>query len=427
MSEIASTPPAPGRVVSPPQVSGAIRHDLVLEDTTLRDGEQMPGVAFSKQTKLALHDLLVAAGVRWLEVGAAAMGGEELDYMRAQIAHGSDATLVAWSRAIRADVDQSLDLGYRAVHIGFPVSRILLQASVGRDRHWLLTRLRELVGHAKDRGAFVSVSSGDSARVEDDFLLEYAGVAREAGADRLRISDTTGALTPEAYYRKVGRLAVACDIDLHCHTHNDFGFATANTIAGLHAGARYFHVTVNGIGERAGNADLAQTAVALKHLHGRDVGIVERKLPALSAAVARASGYRVQAHHPIVGKNVFTHESGIHVNAMLSDTKTFEPILAPSKVGRRRRYVLGKHSGRRLLREMLRRRGIEAGEDELIHCLREVKALAVAKRGSVSERELLEIYGQPAGTSATSAEPVAENAELAAEHRPAQAASESDE
>jgi homocitrate synthase NifV len=378
-----------------------MRTDLILEDTTLRDGEQMPGVAFSKETKLALHDRLVAAGVRWIEPGAPAMGGEELDFLRELVSRGSDAVLVAWNRGIKEDVKFSLDLGFKAVHIGFPVSKIHLAASVRRDRDWLLGEARALISYAKDRGAFVSVSCGDSGRVEDEFLLEYAGTVAGAGADRLRISDTTGAMTPERYAKAITTVREACAIDLHCHCHNDFGLAVANTLAGLAAGARYFHVTVNGIGERAGNADLAQTAMALKYLYGNDVGILGPELPRLSRAVSEATGLPVPPHQPLVGEGVFSHESGIHVNAMLRNTQTFEPVLLPEDVGGTRKYTLGKHSGRALLSHILERHGFQAGKAELRECLDEVRALAIRQRGSVSEEQLLGIYRRLTTVGAT--------------------------
>lgn len=369
-----------------------IRKDIILEDTTLRDGEQMPGVAFSKDTKLALHDLLVEAGIRWIDIGSPAMGGDELDFLKALLARGSDATLVAWNRGVRKDVETSIDMGFKAIHMGFPASDVLLSESVRKDRQWLITQVKDLVSFAKDKGVFVSISAGDSARIETEFLQEFALIAYEAGADRLRISDTTGAMTPETYFQKIAGITEVCGIDLQCHAHNDFGFALANTIAGLRAGARYFHVTVNGIGERGGFTDMAQTAIALKYLYERDVGIVGTKLPELCQAISEATGHPIPPHQPIVGENAFTHESGIHVNAMLRNPKTYEPVFSPEDVGGKRKYVLGKHSGRILLQHILNSKGIDVDKDELWECLNEVRALAVRQKGGVSEQQLLEIY-----------------------------------
>ncbi len=369
-----------------------IREDIIIEDTTLRDGEQMPGVAFSKETKLKLHDLLIEAGVRWIDIGSPAMGGDELDFLKTIVARGSDAILVPWNRAIKEDIETSIKLGFKAIHIGFPASDVLLKESVNKNRQWLLTQVKELVGFAKDKGVFVSISSGDSARVETEFMKEFASIACEEGADRLRISDTTGAMTPEAYFTMIASVIEACHIDLQCHCHNDFGLGLANTIAGLKAGARYFHVTINGIGERAGMPDLAQTAMSLKYLYDRDVGIIGPKLPELSQAVSQATGHPIPPHQPIVGENVFAHESGIHVDAMLRNPTTYEPPFSPEEVGGKRKFVIGKHSGRALIQHILNSKGFDVKKEELWECLNQIKSLATEQKGAVTEQQLLEIY-----------------------------------
>jgi homocitrate synthase NifV len=366
-------------------------NNVTLEDTTLRDGEQAPGVAFSLQTKLEVHDLLVDAGVRWIEAGIPAMGGSELAALRAMLARGSDATLVAWNRGVRDDVAFSLDMGFRAVHIGLPASDVLLRSSVGRDRDWLLRQAADLVAYAKDRGAFVSVSAEDVGRTDIGFLQHYAGVVYEAGADRLRLSDTIGILTPEAYAERVRRVTQASPIDLQCHAHNDFGYAVANTVAGVLAGARWFHVTVNGIGERAGMPDLAQVSMSLKLHHGIDVGIRSEALSRLSRRVAAAAGHPVLPWQPLVGDNVFAHESGIHVNAMLRDPSSFE-ALDPATVGGERRYVLGKHSGRALVRSILCERGHQPSDEALGRLLSHTREEAVSGTRGVTAEQLVALY-----------------------------------
>lgn len=368
-----------------------MRDDLILEDTTLRDGEQAPGIAFSKEVKLAIFDALVAAGVRWIEAGIPKMGGEELETLQAMLARGHAVRLVAWNRGVREDVEQSLGLGFTAVHIGLPTSQVHLAGSLGRDRTWLLSQAVELIHLAKDRGAFVSISAEDVGRTELTFLEDYAGCVAAAGADRLRLSDTIGVLTPAGYAERVRALRRVATIDLQCHTHNDFGLAVANTLAGLEAGARYFHVTVNAIGERAGMPDLAQVVMALRQLYDRDVGIRTEQLTALSRQVAAAVRCPVAPWQPIVGDNVFAHESGIHVNGMLKDTGTFEPF-APELVGGRRRYVAGKHSGRKLVQELLRQAGIDADGPVVAECLELVRAKAIRQGGALSPEQVVDVY-----------------------------------
>ena len=304
-----------------------MRDDIVLEDTSLRDGEQSPGVAFSKDVKLAILDALVTSGVRWVEAGIPVMGGEELATLEAMLERKREVTLVGWNRGVKADVKQSIDLGFEAIHIGLPASKLHLEQSVrGKSRGWLIESAMELIKYAKDRDVFVSVSAEDAGRTELSFLQEYAGKVYEAGADRLRLSDTIGIMTPEQYGEKIAGVAAACDIDLMCHTHNDFGLAVANTIAGLKAGARYFHCTINGIGERAGMSDIAQVVFTLKYLYDYDLGIDGRELKRASTLVATACKHAPPPWYPIVGENVFSHESGIHVNGMLRNKATFEPF-----------------------------------------------------------------------------------------------------
>ncbi len=373
-----------------------MRSDLILEDTTLRDGEQSPGVAFSKETKLAIFDALVAAGVKWIEAGIAVMGGEELATLEALLERKNEATLVGWNRGVKADVKQTIDLGFEAIHIGLPASKLHLKDSVrGKSRGWLIESAMDLIKYAKDRGVFVSVSAEDAGRTELAFLQEYAGKVHEAGADRLRLSDTIGIMTPEQYGEKIGAVAAACDIDLMCHTHNDFGLAVANTIAGLKAGARYFHCTVNAIGERAGMSDIAQVVFALKYLYGYDLGVDGRELKRSSALVARACGHPPPPWHPIVGENVFSHESGIHVNGMLKNKKTFEPFPAEAAAGERR-FVIGKHSGRATLAYYLEQRGVQASDEVLQICLDRVRQLSIDKASAVTTDELHCIYREVA-------------------------------
>ena len=365
----------------------------ILEDTTLRDGEQAPGVAFSPETKLAIFDLLVRTGVRWIEPGIPAMGGDEVEALKAMLGRGGAVTLVAWNRGVQADVAFSLDLGFSAVHLGLPTSQVHLQNSVGRDRAWLLQQAKDLVAYAKDRGAFVSISAEDVGRTEISFLQEYAGAVHQAGADRLRLSDTIGILTPERYAERVAAVLRAARIDVQCHTHNDYGLAVANTLAGLRAGARYFHVTVNAIGERAGMPDFAQTVMVLKNLYQVDLGIDTTRLYELSRLVARATGQPPAPWQPIVGDNVFAHESGIHANAMLRNTETFEPF-GPEAVGGRRRYVIGKHSGRAVCRAVLLEKGVDVAGADLASCLELVRATAIRQGGAVSPEQLVDLYWQ---------------------------------
>ncbi len=366
---------------------------IILEDTTLRDGEQSPGVAFSKENKIAIHDALVDAGVRWMELGIPAMGGQELEAIKEILHRGSPATLVAWNRGIKKDVEQSIKLGFKAIHIGLPTSNIHLSDSIRKDRKWLLEQSADLIKFAKDKGVFVSISAEDVGRSDISFVQQYASHVQEAGADRLRLSDTVGVLTPEKYAHIIREIKKAASIDLQCHTHNDFGLATANTIAGLMAGARYFHVTVNAIGERAGMPDFSQVVMTLKHLYDIELNIDTSKLRKLSALVQKASMANCLPWQPIIGENVFAHESGIHANGTLRNSNTFEPF-CPEEVSGQRKIIIGKHSGRASINFVLKKYQINASEDELSICLEKVREKSMDKACSLYDGELLEIYHQ---------------------------------
>jgi len=371
--------------------------DLVIEDTTLRDGEQTPGVAFGYEDKLRVFRALVAVGLRWIEAGIPAMGGDELRALRQMLAECGETTVVAWNRGVVEDVEQSLREGFQAIHIGLPASDVLLRGSVAKDRKWLLQRARELIGRAKDAGAFVSISAEDAGRTELGALVEYAMTVAEAGADRLRLSDTVGVMTPEGYGERVQAVREATDIAIQCHCHNDFGLAVANTLAGLRAGATQFHVTVNGIGERAGMPDLGQVSLALRCLYGYDLGLRSKRFRTLSLLVSQLTGVQSPPWQPVVGANVFAHESGIHVKGVLRDPKTFEPF-EPDLVGAERTLLLGKHSGRTLIRSLLESDGHKPSDEDLTACLATVRARATADGGRrVALGQLRQIYEEVTG------------------------------
>ncbi|PDP87641.1 hypothetical protein CQJ94_11395 [Glycomyces fuscus] len=277
------------------------------------------------------------------------------------------------------------------MHIGLPTSNVHLKNSVRKDRTWLLSTAKDMVKYAKDQGCFVSISAEDIGRTEIGFLQEYAAAVHEAGADRLRLSDTIGILDPAGYAERVRAVVEASDIDPQMHCHNDFGLAVANTLAGLAAGGRYFHVTVNSVGERAGMPDFAQMVLALKQFHGVDLGIDLTRLKEVSRIVAEACDQDVAPWQPVVGDNVFAHESGIHTNGMLRDSSTFEPF-PPELVGGERLLVVGKHSGRAMIRHLLEEEGVGVDDSLIDECLVEVRELAIRNRSTVSTPELVDLY-----------------------------------
>lgn len=361
-----------------------------INDTTLRDGEQSAGIAFTMAEKIALASLMDALGVPELEVGIPAMGGTEAQAIT-EIAHlGLKAHLLGWNRAVRSDIEASLACGLSRVHISIPVSEIQIKAKFNGNCRLVLNRLRDSLDFALDHGLFVSVGGEDSSRADESFLLDVALFAQDWGASRFRFCDTVGILDPVTTGQKVSKLSQALSIPIEMHTHNDFGLATANALAGLQAGATSVNTTVNGLGERAGNAPLEEIVMALKQLYQVESGVNSRRLRELSQMVAFAAGYSVPPWKAIVGDNVFAHESGIHAHGVLQNPNTYEPF-SPEEVGGKRKLVVGKHSGRHLLTNLLQQHNISLSSEETQSLLEKVRQLSVQVKRSLTSEELLNL------------------------------------
>lgn len=360
-------------------------------DTTLRDGEQAPGVVFHIDEKLRIADLLDKTGIPELEIGTPAIGDHVIKDMTTIANVGFNFKTLAWCRAVKSDLDKAIKTGSNGVNISFPVSDIHL-LTMGKSRKWVIETLPLLAKYASSRFEYFAIGLQDASRTDSIFLSDIIGVAIDAGAYRLRIADTVGIMNPLSVsktFKKLRKLYPTANFEFHGH--NDLGMATANTITALLTGASSASLTVNGIGERTGNAALEEVLMAINHCKGLNHFFDTTHLAALSKFVSIASGIALPVNKPITGTKSLSHESGIHTNLLHKNRLTYQ-IIEASSIGKNEvSFVFGSHTGKSALKAFLNERNILFQSDEIDCLLRKLKNNSILQKRELKEDEIIEL------------------------------------
>ena len=367
-------------------------HPVIIDDTTLRDGEQTAGVVFSKREKIAIARMLDSIGVGEIECGIPAMGDEEQASIRTLVDLGLNARLITWNRALIPEIRARIACGVQAVDISLSVSDQMIAHKLRKNREAVKEQLKVALGFAKQHNLYVSVGGEDASRADLSFLVELMEITRSLGGDRFRFCDTLGIMDPFTMFDKVTFLRNAVpEVDIEVHTHNDLGMATANAIAGIRAGAKFVNTTINGLGERAGNAALEEVIMGLKHACGIETGIDTHRFREMSLFVAKASHRPLSVSKPVVGERVFAHESGLHADGVIKDPHNYEGF-DPAEVGLTRSIVIGKHSGTGGLIERFRSMGISVDRSRAVPLLEMTRAMSCRRKRDLTNCELMGIY-----------------------------------
>ncbi len=368
-------------------------------DTTLRDGEQTPGISLTKNEKLRIANKLDEIGINSIEAGSAITSQGEREAIKEITSQGFNAEIVSFARTLKKDIDYCLECDVDAVNIVVPTSDLHLKYKLKKTQEEMLNQAIDIVSYSKDHGLIIELSAEDSTRTDIKYLEKLFKSTIEAGANRICPCDTVGMLTPLKsfnFYKKFTKLGVP--VSAHCH--NDFGLAVANTLSAIDGGVKRFHGTINGIGERAGNAAIEEVIVGLDTLYTDKLtdekkyttDIKIKEIYSTSKLVSRLTGAYLQPNKAIVGENAFAHESGIHADGVAKNTATYEPI-TPERVGHKRKFIVGKHVGKSGLKSRLKELGINSDDEQTLEIFNKVKELG-DKGKSVTDTDLEAISAQ---------------------------------
>ncbi len=364
-------------------------------DTTLRDGEQSPGVSLTIEDKIEIAKQLSLLGVDAIEAGFPSSSEGEKKVIKEIKNAGLEPEIAGLSRANRGDIDASIECDVDVVHVFIPTSLVQMKYAVNMTPEEVLAATIDSIQYIKKHGVVCEFSPMDATRSELPFLKRVCQAAQEAGMDRLNVPDTVGIMTPKTMSKLIEDIKTVVSVPISVHCHDDFGMAVANSLAAVEAGAAQVHCTINGLGERAGNASLEEVVMALHMLYKFKTKVNTRLLYSTSRMVSTLTGISVQANKAIVGENAFAHESGIHTRGVTEKPLTFEPI-KPELVGRTRKLVAGKLAGTRGIKAELEEISIHPTEEQLKDIVRRVKALG-DKGKMVTDADLIALTSSVVG------------------------------
>lgn len=365
-----------------------MRDSVWLCDTTLRDGEQTPGVAFSFEEKAKIATRLSDAGIDELEVGVPSVGPDELDTIRRLVNLHLPVRLTTWNRSVRSDLEASFRTGVSGVAISIPVSDQHIQNKLRKSRAWAMENMGECVTLAKKEGKYVCLGLEDASRADVDFLLSIIKEAEGLKVDRVRLADTLGVLDPLDVYERFSPLARRVTIPLEFHAHNDFGMATANALAAIKGGFKAVSVTVGGLGERAGNAPLEEVSVAIRHVLNRATLFDISQVHSICLLVSSITRRAISPSKPIVGSDVFTHTSAVHLDGIRKDVVNYQTF-PPESISREHTMAFGKYSGPKELVRLLEKEGISYNQDQLTELLIRVRLHSSVKKSPLGVKDIL--------------------------------------
>lgn len=368
--------------------------EIKIIDTTLRDGEQAPGVCFPPEIKVEILKMLFHAGIRDFEIGTPAIGPDEQEAIRRMLALNLDANLSVWCRANIDDLTLAANLGIRQVNLSLPVSDIQLKA-IGKDRNWVFAQLKTCLEFASENFDFVTVGAQDASRADKCMLKDYIHFAISLPVvKRIRLADTVGILNPFTVHDLVSKMVEEFpSTEFEFHGHNDLGMATANTLAAIVAGATAVSCTVNGLGERSGNAPLEEVIMALEYSWSTTLSIEKPKLQYVCDLIASLSKRKTPLSKPFSGEMCFTHESGIHTRSLMVDPLAYQPF-HPEEIGREMKFIFGKHSGSAAIKAFLSQQKLFYTDRMIEILIGDLKNSIRFSSSGYSEECILELYHQ---------------------------------